>query len=167
MSRATSIAVREAVQADARAIGSLRHEDEPHRERLELQAWALHLLRTTRPQDGWIAVAEVDGEVIGWGRAGVFAPPPHAPDHCCPAGWYLLGVNVAGAWRRQGVGSALVRARTAWIAQRSPRALCFVAPDNVASLELHARCGFAVTRQGVWFPLVAQRELLLMEAPLP
>jgi L-amino acid N-acyltransferase YncA len=105
-------------------------------------------------------VAEVDGEVLGWA---ILSP---VSSRSCYSGVAEESVYVAEQSRGQGVGSSLLgalveRAEKAgiWTIQTS------IFPENVASLELHRRCGFRVVGlrerigqlRGVW------RDTVLME----
>ena len=105
-------------------------------------------------------VAEEDGAVVGW------AALSHVSRRACYAGVVEGSVYVAEDARGRGVGIALLArlcsdadAAGIWTIQTS------IFPENVASLELHRRCGFRVvgTREriaqldGVW------RDTLLLE----
>ena len=105
-------------------------------------------------------VAEEDGVVIGW------AALSPVSRRACYAGVAEESVYVAEGARGRGVGIALLARLCAdadaagiWTIQTS------IFPENVASLELHRRCGFRVvgTREriaqldGVW------RDAVLLE----
>ncbi len=105
-------------------------------------------------------VAEESGEAVGWAA---LSPVSRRP---CYAGVAEESVYVAEQARGRGVGRALLERLCAdaeavgiWTIQTS------IFPENVASLELHRRCGFRVvgTREriaqldGVW------RDTVLME----
>jgi L-amino acid N-acyltransferase YncA len=105
-------------------------------------------------------VAEVGGEVVGWAALAAVSL------RRCYAGVAEDSVYVARAARGRGVGRALLVALVArgeqagiWTIQ------CSIFPENVASLTLHARCGFRVVgrreriarRDGLW------RDTLLLE----
>ncbi len=105
-------------------------------------------------------VAEEDGEVMGWAA---LSPVSRRP---CYAGVVEESVYVAEGARGRGLGTALLdrlctdaEAAGIWTIQTS------IFPENVASIELHRRCGFRVvgTREriaqldGVW------RDTVLME----
>jgi L-amino acid N-acyltransferase YncA len=105
-------------------------------------------------------VAEEGGEVLGWAA---LSPVSRRP---CYAGVAEESVYVAENARGRGVGKALLvrlcgeaEAVGIWTIQTS------IFPENVASIELHKRCGFRVvgTRDriaqldGVW------RDTVLME----
>jgi len=89
-----------------------------------------------------VLVAEVDGNIVGFGRAGFIARPRDAVASWIPEGWYLVGVVVVDAWRRAGVGRALTEARLAWIAERAERAYYFTNARNQVSIDLHRKLGF-------------------------
>jgi phosphinothricin acetyltransferase len=105
-------------------------------------------------------VATRDGEVVGW-----IALTP-VSDRCVYAGVGEHSVYVAESARGHGIGRRLIETLIAsteaagiWTIQSG------IFPENVASVELHRRCGFRVvgTRErlgqlhGVW------RDVLLME----
>jgi L-amino acid N-acyltransferase YncA len=105
-------------------------------------------------------VAERGGELVGWAA---LAPVSRRP---CYAGVAEESVYVADRTRGRGVGSSLLRT----LLERADRAGVWtiqtsIFPENVASIELHRRCGFrAVGRReriaqlrGVW------RDTVVME----
>jgi L-amino acid N-acyltransferase YncA len=109
-------------------------------------------------------VAEQDGKVIGW------AALSPVSRRACYAGVAEESVYVALDAQGRGVGTALLGRLLAgadeagfWTIQTS------IFPENVASIELHRRCGFRVvgTRErigqldGVW------RDTVLMERRKP
>jgi ribosomal protein S18 acetylase RimI-like enzyme len=89
-----------------------------------------------------ILVADLQGTIAGYGKAGYFTPPANAPANVAPAGFYLTGVVVDPALRRRGLGHALTRARLDWIRARSPRAYYFANERNRVTIELHRELGF-------------------------
>jgi ribosomal protein S18 acetylase RimI-like enzyme len=89
-----------------------------------------------------ILVADLQGTIAGYGKAGYFAPPAGSPANVAPAGFYLTGVVVAPAFRRRRLGHALTRARLDWIRGRSPRAYYFANERNRVTIELHRGLGF-------------------------
>lgn len=94
-------------------------------------------------------VAEARGAVLGFGCAARFTPPPGAPLHCAPAGWYLAGVVVAPAMRRTGIAAALTRARLDRLARP---VYYFANSTNLASIDLHAPFGFEELTRSFWHP---------------
>lgn len=89
-----------------------------------------------------VFVAAAKAGVIGYGRIRHVVPGEEGQPTELPAGWYLMGVIVAPAWRRRGVASALGRARLAWIAERAQDAWCFTNRANRAAADLHRSLGF-------------------------
>jgi ribosomal protein S18 acetylase RimI-like enzyme len=95
-----------------------------------------------RDPDKMLLVAVVDGAVVGFARAGRMAPPADAQAADMPEGWFLLGVMVADAWRRRGIGRAMTRPRLRWIAERADAAYYFTSAGNETSIALHRELGF-------------------------
>ena len=105
-------------------------------------------------------VAEGDGEVIGWVALSAVSRRD------CYAGVTEGSVYVAESCRGQGLGKALLtelvnRADAAgiWTIQTS------IFPENVASIELHKRCGFRIvgTRERIAQLDGAWRDTMLLE----
>ncbi|MDQ0276220.1 ribosomal protein S18 acetylase RimI-like enzyme [Arthrobacter silviterrae] len=86
-----------------------------------------------------VVVATMAGEMSGWAKTHHWG----YPDGEAPAGHYLGGVTVLPEVRRRGVAAALTDARLDWIWQRSETAWYVVNADNLASIALHRRWGFA------------------------
>lgn len=95
-----------------------------------------------------VVVAELDGEVVGWGQTYHHssptdpAPPDPAPPDPALGGHYLGGVTVDPLHRRQGIAAALTEERMRWIAERDDEAFFVVNPQNQASIDLHKHWGF-------------------------
>ncbi|GAB3541513.1 hypothetical protein GCM10027403_32940 [Arthrobacter tecti] len=85
-----------------------------------------------------VVVAFAGDELAGWSKTHFY----EERDGAAPPGQYLGGVEVAPAWRRRGVATALTDARLNWIAERAESAWYTVNVGNRASLELHRRWGF-------------------------
>jgi L-amino acid N-acyltransferase YncA len=105
-------------------------------------------------------VAEPDGEVVGWAA---LSPASRRP---CYAGVAEESVYVAEEARGSGVGTALLTKLVAqadaagvWTIQTS------IFPENVASIELHKRCGFRIvgTRERIAQLDGAWRDTVLLE----
>jgi phosphinothricin acetyltransferase len=139
-----------AIYAEGIATGSATFETEVP----SWEAWDAAHLREHR------LVAEVGGEVAGWAALSTISSRP------CYAGVAEDSVYVAADTRGRGIGTSLLRALVEgadkagiWTIQTS------IFPENVASLELHRRCGFRVVGirerigqlHGVW------RDTVLME----
>lgn len=100
-----------------------------------------------------LLVVAVQGQlVIGYGRAGRFEPPEDAPDNVAPAGYYLMGLVVDRAHRRQGFGAALTTYRLEWLAGRTNQAWYFADVRNPVSVALHESVGFRTVTTDFWFP---------------
>jgi ribosomal protein S18 acetylase RimI-like enzyme len=136
-------AVREAVPADGEAIAAIIAA----REQMDLDVVRPRVageLATASPTSQLFA-AEEDGVVLAYGR--VRRLDNVAPEGL-PEGWYLLGLGVAPAHRRRGIGTALTHARLTWLAARTKRVFYFSNIRNPASIALHTAVGFKeVTRQ--------------------
>jgi L-amino acid N-acyltransferase YncA len=109
-------------------------------------------------------VAEEDGGVVGW------AALSPASRRDCYAGVAEESVYVAEAVRGRGIGKALLTELVAqadaagiWTIQTS------IFPENVASIELHKRCGFRVvgTRERIAQLDRAWRDTVLLERRAP
>jgi L-amino acid N-acyltransferase YncA len=109
-------------------------------------------------------VAEQDGGVVGW------AALSPASRRDCYAGVAEESVYVAEAVRGRGIGKALLTELVAhadaagiWTIQTS------IFPENVASIELHKRCGFRVvgTRERIAQLDRAWRDTVLLERRSP
>jgi ribosomal protein S18 acetylase RimI-like enzyme len=144
-----AITVRDAVPDDADAIARLRALRQFSR--ADSDRWLTHFLG--RPAgDAALHVACADDGVVAYGLAALFTPPADAPPHAAPAGLYLSGVIVDPVVRRRGVGSALVASRLRWAFERGDAAWYFADDDNLASIRLHARFGFAAVTSHFWYP---------------
>jgi ribosomal protein S18 acetylase RimI-like enzyme len=106
------------------------------------------------PGENLFLVARIGADVVGFGRvARVPAmPPPHAH---VPQGWYLIGLVIDPAYRRRGIGSALLRARLAWIGRRAREAYYFANSTNRATIDLHERFNFREIARDFTFPRVS------------
>jgi len=105
--------------------------------------------RARRDRRPPLLVAETRGAVVGYGCAARFAPPPEAPLHRAPEGWYLAGVVVSPALRRRGIAKALTRAR---LDRLEPPVYYFANERNRASIDLHRPFGFAELTRTFWHP---------------
>jgi ribosomal protein S18 acetylase RimI-like enzyme len=103
-----------------------------------------------------LLVAAEDEIAVGYGRAWWFEPGRDQPDNVAPGGYYLLGLVVDPAHRRQGVGGALTAERLAWARERGGREVWyFTNAANTASQQLHERFGFEEVTRDFVFPGVS------------
>jgi L-amino acid N-acyltransferase YncA len=109
-------------------------------------------------------VAELDGDLVGWAALS----PVSA--RACYAGVAEDSVYIAEKARGRGMGTNLLRTLIAgaekagfWTIQTS------IFPENVASIELHRRCGFRVvgTRERIAKLDGAWRDTVLLERRSP
>jgi len=137
------ISVRPASFADVEQCATLAALTSP--ERLEA-SWTAALTLDLQEPTRLLVVATSNDELVGYGRARLFAEAPDPPD--VPAGYHLTGVFVRPDARGRGVGVELVRSRLEWIAEHSDVAWSFADASNVAAIALHKHCGFeAVIRR--------------------
>ncbi|MFI5707225.1 GNAT family N-acetyltransferase [Kribbella sp. NPDC051620] len=100
--------------------------------------------------DRYVAVACAGSEVVGYG--GVFHHEL-TPEHpAAPTGYYLVGLIVAPAWRRYGIGEQLTLERMRWTAERAAEIYYFANIANGATLDLHERLGFTEVTRDFTFP---------------
>jgi L-amino acid N-acyltransferase YncA len=111
----------------------------------------------------WL-VAELDGEVLGYAYAGTYRPRP-AYRHTLESTVY-----VARAARGRGLGRMLLERLIAEAAARGFRQMVAIIGDsaNVASIELHRRCGFrhVGTLEAVGFKHGRWLDTVIMQYPL-
>lgn len=120
--------------------------------------WRERFAQVLADSDRQFLVAEVDGQVVGFGHAR-HVQRDAADTDAPPSGWYLSGVTVAAAHRRSGVGLALTSARLDRLGQVP--VYYVAAADNTATISLHQRLGFvdagSITLPGGQGPLLLFR----------
>ena len=108
------ISVRSASLADVEQCATLARLATP--ERAET-SWTAALTLDLQEPTRFLVVAASTDELIGYGRARLFAEAPDPPD--VPVGYHLTGIFVRPDLRGRGVGVQLVRSRLEWIAEYS------------------------------------------------
>jgi len=98
-----------------------------------------------------ILVAEVEDDIVGFGKVRYLTEEHGADASGSPEGWYLTGVVVDPGFRRRGVGFKLTAERLQWIAERSRFAYYFSNARNRVSTALHERFGFIEAARGPEF----------------
>jgi ribosomal protein S18 acetylase RimI-like enzyme len=100
----------------------------------------------------YTVVADVGGEVAGYGAVIPHAISPEDPPTTAPDGYYLIGLIVSPRWRRHGIGELLTRERMRWTAERANEIYTFVNLSNGAILDLSKRFGFTEVTRDFTFP---------------
>ena len=162
----SDLLLRPARREDALPLARMLHE----REGAPVDELLARLsARLEAPGGRFLLVAAVGDEVAGFGEAALFRPPPDAPAHSAPQGWYLGGLLVRPGLRRRGIGTELTRERLRWISARASRAYYFANSRNLASIALHRRLGFREETRCFWYPGVSfvGGEGILFSVPLP
>lgn len=163
-SRPAGLVVRPAAGPDIESLAGLAHErqggtHEQHRAGFEKEiaeiAGNAVISANAAGESHLLLVGEVAGAVVAFGRAKLFQPEPGSPANMAPAGWYLSGVIVAPALRRQGIAAELTLCRLEWIAARAAEAFYFANARNRVSIDLHARFGFTELTRDFVFPGVS------------
>ncbi|GAA1595584.1 GNAT family N-acetyltransferase [Kribbella karoonensis] len=146
--RAVDVQVRPAVNADLPACAELivtRTGGSAEARRLRLEA-------DLRDPDKYTVVAEVGGEIAGYALVLGHKISPADPPTTAPDGYYLIGLIVAPAWRRHGIGDLLTTERMRWVAERADEAYYFANLRNGPTLDLHQRFGFTEVTRDFTFP---------------
>ena len=114
------------------------------------QEWRDRLGRDLAGDRRDLVVAHVGEELVGYARLGHVVP---GPIDTAPEGTYLTGLVVAAAWRRCGIGEALVVEACRLAAGRAEVLWSYYDEHNLASADLHACLGFRVVWRGdIGFP---------------
>lgn len=113
--------------------------------------------RTVREADGergvFYVACDPSGVLVGYARCTRFEPPEDAAADCAPAGWYLVGMFVAPAWRRAGVARALTVARMRWLRDRDARDVrIFARADNAPIMRLMEGFDFVEETRAFSYP---------------
>ncbi len=131
----TGLTTRPATRDDLPVLAAIRAA----RDDMPVEAAAEVFARQLMSAEAGLAlvlVAALEGVPVGYGVVG----RPGKPG--LPEGWYLSGVVVAPAHRRQGIGARLTEGRLDWVGARDRRAYYFTNERNRVSIDLHARFGF-------------------------
>ena len=149
--------IREATANDAEAIAQIEAEREGDHARDRVSKVREHIERASYP----VWVAEVDGVVAGFARIAWVDGASQAargPARGVVTGYYLMGIIIAAAFRRRGLGRALTRVRLGWIVEQGATAAYYLAtPQNVASIALHREFGFEELTRDIVYPGIPQR----------
>jgi ribosomal protein S18 acetylase RimI-like enzyme len=147
----SELCIRPATIADAEAVGRISAERESGVAAEHAERFRREVRDASKRGTSQVLVAELDGQVVGFGRTRYFDEERCGAAGEAPEGWYLAGVVVDPRFRRRGVGSRLTTERLEWIAQRSGSAYYFANALNRVSIALHERFGFAELARGPEF----------------
>lgn len=100
----------------------------------------------------YTVVAEVAGEVVGYGAVIRHQISPADPPTTAPDGYYLIGLIISPDRRRHGIGELLTRERMRWTAERADEIYYFANLANGAILDLNQRFGFTEVTRDFMFP---------------
>jgi GNAT superfamily N-acetyltransferase len=131
-----ALRVRPAEVSDSDAVGRISAERENEIASEHAAGFRRELEIGSTEGTFMIFVAELDGQVIGFGRTRYLDEEHGAVVGESPAGWYLNGVVVDPQFRRRGVGSRLTAERLTWISERSRFAYYFANARNRVSIAL-------------------------------
>jgi len=150
-SQACEVVIRPARVSDAPRIGRISADREGTDPERAIAAVERHLIDDSLGRSRLVLVAEVDGSVVGYGKARHLDGKAASSDSSLPEGWYLTGVVVDPCFRRMGVGAALTAARVRWIAERDSEVYYFANARNRVGIALHDGFGFAEIARGPTF----------------
>lgn len=140
------IAIREAHACDAQVWAQLRAALWPD---CPLERHRLEIAQLAR-SGGLVALALQAGEPVGFAEVSIRAD--HVEGTSSAPVPYLEGWYVAPTHRRRGIGSALLDFVERWAREHGHREIASDAEiDNVASILLHGRRGFAEVGRTVHF----------------
>ncbi|MGW6194900.1 N-acetyltransferase family protein [Kribbella sp. NPDC055110] len=146
--QAVDVLVRPAVDADLTACADLivTRTGGPVDERRS------RLVADLQNPDRYTAVAEIGGEVVGYGAVIRHQASPTDPPTTAPDGYYLIGLIVSSEWRRHGIGDLLTKDRMRWTQERADEIYTFVNLANGVIRDLTRRFGFSEVTRDFTFP---------------
>ncbi len=147
----SAVHIRRATPADFNAICELaEHLDAPQRaalpERFQRPEGEIRSRQRTEElmadPDSFLAVAELDGRVVGIVNAGL-KPMPDYPQKRHLISVIVRGIVVLPEYRRRGIGSALIRAVREWAGSKQADEIQANVYDfNIPAAAFFARLGF-------------------------
>jgi ribosomal protein S18 acetylase RimI-like enzyme len=148
----TGLKIREAEAKDLAALASICAERQGTTQDTQLRSLERQLSQQQGTGQLKILVADLRGEIVGFGKCDFFMPPDNAPANVAPKGWYLMGVIVSPIFRRRRIAYQLTQARLKWLARQASKAYYFANSLNQASIELHRKFGFVEVTRDFLFP---------------
>jgi ribosomal protein S18 acetylase RimI-like enzyme len=149
----SGLRIRGAEPSDLAALARIAAEREGTTQSVQLKLFEKHLLNQETGKS-MVLVADICGDVGGFGKCGYCKPPEDAPPNAAPEGWYLTGVIVAPKFRRRRIGNQLTKTRLQWLARRTSKAYYFASAQNRVTIELHRQFGFVEVTRDFYFPNV-------------
>lgn len=137
----SAVVVRHAGPDDAAAIVAVDATRQP-RAASHLDWVSAQLARA----DAFHVVAHCGETVVGATAVKVWPAPSDAP-----AGWYVSGITVVPGWRRRRIGDRMLALELADVDRLGEPTWSLVNARNGASLDLHARHGFAEVARAATF----------------
>jgi len=135
--------------SDIESCVAVLREHEPNHDADE---WTARFGRDVADLEKHPVVALVDDVVVGYARTMPFEPDGASPADTAPGGYYLLGLVVASAHRRRGLGRLLTEERLQWVTARAAAVYYYTRRENIASQQMHERLGFRELTSNFWFP---------------
>lgn len=162
------LTIRQVRMGDVGALGRISAEREGGDAQAHGAAFGRAIEDDGSGRTSLILVAELDSDIVGFGKVRYLGKEHRADESESPEGWYLTGVVVDPQFRRRGVGSRLTSERLQWIAERSRSAYYFANVKNRVSTALHGCFGFVEIARGPEFAGVsfAGGEGILFQADL-
>lgn len=152
LDRSVGLIIREAQEADVLDLARIAADREGTSKEAQQRSFEQRLSEQRGTGEFMTLVAELCGEIIGFGKCGLFTPPQIAPANIAPQGWYLLGIVVVQKFRRRRVGAQLTAARLRWLERRASKAYYFASAMNSVTIELHREFGFVEITRDFYFP---------------
>lgn len=143
--------VRPAELGDTDAVGRISAEREGGTPREHAEGCRRELEYARTQGKAMVFVAELDGQVVGFGRVLYREEEATMSGGGLPEGWYLAGVVIDPRFRRRGVGTGLTAVRMRWIAERGSAVYYFANARNRVSIALHEGFGFVEIARGPAF----------------
>lgn len=107
-----------------------------------LEAWQSQFEQDIANPQRLFLVATVNHSVVGYGHATIHSATLEDEAKSSPTGYFLSGLMVAPAYRRQGIGTLLTVARIDDLRQVTNTIYYRAEPDNLPTIDLHSRLGF-------------------------
>lgn len=150
MSLSQSPLIRLAESSDIPALVVVHRDSAEFHRRLDAQLYRIPdgkavtemFAQALASPDTAVFVAEAEGQVVGYVQVRI-VPPAREASMIQPRAGAEVGIAVLTAFRRRGLGTALMRAAQAWVVQQGAEFMlldCHAA--NAAAIRLYEQLGF-------------------------